>query len=136
MHRYKRPIATVFVSLLLAACGGSGDIDEAPAPATDSSPYQGTWTASFTGDDVGSCSTILVSAAGAITGSCVSRDAGSLGVTGTVSSSGAAQFTAGDASTGATFDGDLTTTGTGVGSWVNTHTDPVIRGTWTANKQN
>lgn len=134
MRRFKLPIATIFVSLLLSACGGNGDIDE--TPASGANPYQGGWTASFTGEDVGSCSSILVSAAGAVTGSCVSRDAGSLGVTGTVSSTGAAEFTAGDASTGATFNGDLTTTGTGSGSWVNTHTDPVIRGTWTARQQN
>jgi hypothetical protein len=97
----------------------------------ESSAYQGTWNASYTGGDSGTCTGLTVSSVGAISGSCTSASLGgsSISVSGRVAVNGDARFTAGNASTGATFTGTLTGA-TGSGTWVNTG----ISGTWSATK--
>ncbi len=136
MHFLRTSVALVFVSAFLTACGGGGSSEDSSgntSPGQTGNAYQGVWTANFTGGDVGSCDAIVIDADGKLSGSCTSRNAGgaSIGVAGTVSSSGSAQFTAGGASTGATFNGTLATNGTGSGTWVNTF----INGTWSATKK-
>lgn len=137
MHFFKNSVAIVFVSAFVTACGGGGSVDSSggsTSPGQTGNAFQGNWTANFTGGDAGSCDAIVIDSDGKLSGSCTSRNAGgaSIGVVGAVSSSGSAQFTAGGASTGATFNGTLATNGTGSGTWVNTF----INGTWTATKKN
>lgn len=130
----------VLTSLLLTACGGgssdasNNNDNNNTTPGQTGNVFQGNWTASFTGGDSGTCETIVIDANGNLSGSCTSRNIGgaSITVVGNVSSTGAATFTAGGASSGATFTGSMLSNGTGSGTWVNT----VINGTWIANKKN
>jgi hypothetical protein len=136
MHFLKTSISIVLVSAFLTACGGGGS-ESSPggtSPGQTGNAFQGNWTATFTGGDEGACETIVIASNGNLSGSCTSRNIGgaSIGVAGTVSNTGAAQFTAGGATSGATFSGTLATNGTGNGTWVNT----IVSGTWTATKKN
>jgi hypothetical protein len=131
MRFLKTFLLMALASAFLVACGGGGGD---PAPVSTANAFKGNWTGSFTGGDSGSCADIVIDSAGAVSGSCTSRNAGTIGISGTVSSTGAAQFTAGGATTGATFSGTLTNA-TGSGTWTNTHTNPVIGGSWSVTKK-
>jgi hypothetical protein len=105
------------------------------APTFSDSPsvYAGTWSASYTGSDAGSCSAVAIDAVGHVSGSCTSTGlGGSFVVSGSVTSTGVASFTAsGATSSGATFSGSFTTT-TGSGSW--SQASSGYSGSWTATK--
>jgi hypothetical protein len=104
-----------------------------PAISDTASVYAGTWSASYTGGDTGSCSTVLIDALGHVNGSCTSTTiGGSFSVFGTVTSAGVASFTAsGGTSSGAVFNGSFTTS-SGSGSW--TQSSGGLSGSWTATK--
>jgi hypothetical protein len=134
MRTLKTLSAMLLTASVLVACGGGSSdtaVTTTPSQPTVNS-YQGNWSANFTGSDSGNCANIVIDSAGQVTGSCTSTLLGgaSFGISGTVTSSGAAQFAAGGAATGATFKGTLTAS-SGSGTWANTGTS----GTWTINKK-
>ena len=105
-----------------------------PTIGSAASTYAGTWSASYTGSDTGSCSAVAIDAAGYLNGSCVSTGVGgSFIVSGSVSSTGVATFTAsGTTNSGATFSGSFAgATGSGAWLWAS-HSSS---GTWSATKQ-
>lgn len=106
----------------------------APTINDGSALYAGTWSASYSGADTGSCAAITIDAVGHIDGSCTSTTVGgTFTVTGMVSAAGSASFSAsGSTSSTATFAGSFTAT-TGSGTW--TWPSSAGNGTWTAAKQ-
>lgn len=103
-----------------------------PAIGDTPSPFAGTWAATYTGSDSGSCGAVFVDANGAATGACASSVNGqSFVVWGPVMAGGAASLAA-TLATGTTFNGTLSAT-TASGSWA---TGAGAGGTWTATKRN
>lgn len=102
------------------------------------SAYQGTWRASYSGGESGSCAALNVSNLGVILGLCTRSVAGSpqFQVVGSINSSGQALFDTGNGtgstSTGAIFNGTFTSTSAS-GTWANTSAN--LTGSWTATKQ-
>lgn len=87
--------------------------------------FAGAWTASLSGDDSGTCSSVIISASGAISASCTSTAAGAFTLTGNVSADGTATAVA---SNGASLTGSFTSPSTGSGTWRN----GTLSGTWSA----
>lgn len=104
-----------------------------PSISDTASVYAGTWSASYSGGDTGTCSSVQIDALGHVNGSCTSTTiGGSFSVFGTVTSSGVASFTAsGGTSSGAVFNGSFTTS-SGSGSW--SQSSSGLSGSWTASK--
>jgi hypothetical protein len=118
---------------IVAACGRSSGGSASPTGGLSvQSPYAGTWTAPFSGDDQGTV-TAIVAADGSISGSGTSL-AGSFSVNGTVNADGGTGInaTVGGSNTGATFTGKLSTDGTGSGVWSNVNAG--MSGVWTAHR--
>lgn len=115
---------TIILGLVTLSCSKSDDDQE--------SEYQGIWSGTFAGDSNGTWSA-LIDSEGLITGTANFNGVGStLQLTGGVSSSGAFQATAGTASNGAQFSGQLTET-SGSGTWINTALS--MDGTWNGTRQ-
>jgi hypothetical protein len=85
--------------------------------------FAGSWRVSFGGTFTGSCPTIAVTPAGALSGAC-SGTGGAFSVSGTIDANGALQATA---TTGSRFSGTVGTPHSGSGTW----TDVAGSGTWT-----
>jgi hypothetical protein len=117
-------VVTGTESIILAGFRASG-ISSFPTVAR----FAGTWSGSYAGSSSGTCSSLVVSTTGVITGSCVDINVGAFTVTGTVNVSGTVSMTA---STGPTFTGSLSSPSTGSGSWSGV---PSGGGTWTATHQ-
>lgn len=114
----------IILGLITFSCSKSDDDQE--------SIFQGLWAGTFAGDSNGTWSA-LIDSEGLITGTANFNGVGStLQLTGSVSSSGAFQATAGTASNGAQFNGQLTET-SGSGTWINTALS--MDGTWNGTRQ-
>jgi hypothetical protein len=114
-------------------------LNGSPAVAqTAVSPFVGFWDFTSAGDDPGS-GRATVADDGTITGSGQTRLAGAITVSGTVSPDGTFTFTGapagtpvGEASTRATFTGQVTAANEAVGTWVNTFAN--LKGIWSARR--
>jgi len=111
-----------------------------PSTATQIANFQGTWSASYTGQDQGTCS-ILVAPNGAVQQShCISTKTNNPFTLSGVLTPSSTDFSqgifAGTATTGATYQGTfvLSSGGGSVsnGAWSNTTISPAISGTWSA----
>ena len=124
------PLPGVALSLLLGASllGGA-------ACAESLADYAGTWEFAISGDDQGK-GTAVIDAQGHISGvGAAAKLNEPLLVSGQVEPDGKANFTAsprGNASSGATFSGQLVSTGRGTGRWQNTAVG--LSGRWTAQR--
>lgn len=87
--------------------------------------FHGSWRVHYSGGASGSCSSLLVTASGAISGNCTPTGGVAFAVNGSVNGSGAVAITL---PTGGVLTGTLTTPYSGSGSW----TDSGLSGTWTA----
>ncbi|WP_445731103.1 hypothetical protein [Mariniflexile sp.] len=97
------------------------------------SKFQGTWTGTYTGAQDNGSWTANIDTNGKVTGTTSSTVYNnSLQLNGNISSSGEFIATAGSASNGAEFNGQMTTTSV-TGTWSNTTAG--INGTWSGNKQ-
>jgi|SRR5690606_4147765 hypothetical protein len=115
---------TIILGLIAFSCSKSDDDQE--------SEYQGLWSGTFAGDANGTWSA-LIDSDGIITGTAQFNGVGlTLQLNGSVSPSGVFQATAGTASNGAEFSGQLTET-SGSGIWINTAL--AMDGTWTGTRQ-
>lgn len=117
-------LIAIILGLVTLSCSKSDDQQE--------SEYQGTWSGTFSGDANGTWSA-LIDSDGIITGTAQFNGVGlTLQLNGSVSPSGVFQATAGTASNGAEFSGQLTET-SGSGIWINTAL--AMDGTWTGTRQ-
>lgn len=94
--------------------------------AADPIVYAGGWTATYTGTDSGSCTSITVSDTGTLTGNCTSNANGAFTISGSVNAQGAINFNA-VGGFGGTFAGTVNPV-TGSGTWSNGPDS----GTWTS----
>jgi hypothetical protein len=101
-----------------------------PSPAAPSvADFAGTWSATYSGGDTGSCPSLTITSAGNLSGNCASTPAGqAFSVSGTITADGHVTFAS--TSNGATFTGQFGA-GSGSGTWKDSGT---LSGTWTANK--
>lgn len=126
----------VELSKVLVATNGAGLVT-APAKSVAAgqssapAPYAGNWSGQFLGPDAGTVA-VFVDENGGVQGDGVSTITGiGFSLVGKVNSNGKIEFaqtTAGGTSTGATFSGTLTKSGTASGTW--SMADYNIRGTW------
>ncbi len=118
-------LLTIILGLMTLACSKNDDDQK--------SEFQGTWTGTYAGTQDSGSWTANIDSNGKVTGTTVSTVFNvSLQLNGIISSSGAFTATAGSASNGAEFSGQMTAT-TGSGTWVNTNAG--ISGTWSGNKE-
>tara|TARA_R110002049_G_scaffold97098_3_gene236954 strand:- start:7119 stop:7490 length:372 start_codon:yes stop_codon:yes gene_type:complete len=117
-------LITIILGLITLSCSKNDDQD---------SEYQGTWTGTFTGTQDNGTWTANIDSNGKITGTTSSTVYNaSLQLNGSISSSGKFIATAGSASNGADFKGQMTET-SGSGTWANNSLG--IDGSWTGTKQ-
>ena len=126
----------VELSKVLVATNGAGLVAAPSKPAAGAqtaapAPYAGTWSGQFLGPDAGTVA-VFVDENGVVQGDGVSTITGiGFSLVGKVTGAGKIEFsqtTSGGASTGATFIGALTKSGTASGTW--SMADYNIKGTW------
>ena len=117
-------LITIILGLMTLSCSKNDDQD---------SEYQGTWTGTYTGTQDNGTWTANIDSNGKVTGTTSSNVFnGTLQLNGNISSNGAFRATAGSASNGAEFTGQMTDT-SGSGTWAKTTSG--INGTWSGNKK-
>ena len=87
--------------------------------------FRGRWNVQYGGGASGSCSSLLVTASGAISGNCTPTGGATFAITGSVTADGAVAITL---PSGGVLSGTLNTPYSGSGTW----TDSGLSGTWTA----
>lgn len=127
----RRDVLTIAVCLLLAGflagCDGSTGLF---GGASSDSPLAGTWDGTYHGDESGSW-TCVVDETGTLEGT-TTGPSGTFAMSGSVSAEGAMTAIAGSAETGATFSGNLSTSGLATGTWTNAGFD--MEGTFTGSR--
>ncbi len=123
---------TIFILFLLVSCLNENEQNDVKNP-TESSPFEGVWEGSFSGNDEGTV-TVKVFHDGNVSGASYSTKYNeSHALSGAIDDMGKANITIGKASTGASFKGQFTTNMVASGTWENDWIG--WSGTWTANKK-
>lgn len=121
-------VFAIAMGFTLTSCSSNDDGDD-----RQKSEFQGEWTGTFTGNQESGSWTASIDSDGNVTGTTTSTVyTVSLQLKGKVSSGGAFTATAGTASNGAEFTGNLKGS-TGSGTWVNEFAG--LSGTWVGNKK-
>lgn len=127
--KFLKSTLLVLLTFLSFSCSNDDDNNSTP-----NFQYQGTWSGTFTGTEDNGSWTANVNSSGVATGTATSTVfSNTYQLNGTVSSQGVFVATVGTASTGATFNGNMTTNGSASGTWINTYAD--MNGNWTGSKQ-
>ena len=135
MEKLIRRFVSVFcITVLIGVIGcenddnsGSGSED----PDAGVTQFAGNWSGTYTGEENGTWS-CTADSSGAIHGS-TSGPYGNFSLVGSVTSDGNFAATAGDVTTGASFTGQMSTTGAMNGTWHNPSYG--LRGTFTGTRQ-
>lgn len=120
-------ILTLISSLVISCSKGDSQT------TTTNFQYQGNWSGNFTGTQDNGSWTANVNSSGVATGTATSVVfSNTYQLNGTVNNQGVFVATIGTASTGAKFNGQMTTAGVANGTWVNTNAG--MNGNWNGTK--
>ena len=100
----------------------------------DSSPFEGTWSGTFSGNDSGTW-LVLIDSDGKVSGTAHSNSSNDYAVEGIVTSNGELSATLGTTSSGGQFSGVLDDNGMGSGTWSTPIWFITYDGTWIGSKQ-
>ena len=120
-------LITIILAMITLSCSSNDDNDN------PTSEFQGIWTGTYSGEADSGTWTANIDSNGEVTGNTNSSVFNvSLQLNGNISSNGAFTATAGSASNGAEFNGQMTGTN-GSGTWTNTNAG--FSGNWSGSKQ-